>query len=66
MSRTERSNPVEKDDIPTWDERGQVLRMRVWFRILVAGIVLLWIALIFWVLFVEPIYDASALPLAVG
>jgi hypothetical protein len=66
MSRSERSNPVEQDDIPTWDERDQFFRMRAWFRILVAGIVLLWIAVIIWVLFIANIDKATVAMLSPG
>ena len=52
--------------IPTWDEQKQFFRTRNWFRILVAVIVILWVALIIWVLAVAPITDAQAAQLDVG
>jgi opacity protein-like surface antigen len=52
--------------IPTWDEQKQFFRMRNWFRILVAVVVILWVALIIWVLAFAPITDAQAAQLDVG
>jgi ElaB/YqjD/DUF883 family membrane-anchored ribosome-binding protein len=52
--------------IPTWDEQKQFFRMRNWFRILVAVVVILWAGLIIWVLAFAPITDAQAAQLDVG
>lgn len=65
MSNSESSAPVEQGGMPAWSEKDKFLQTRLWFRILVAVIVILWLALIVWV-FVSPIEDAAALPLAVG
>lgn len=55
-----------KGGVPTWDETRQFFRMRNWFRILIIVIGALWVALIFWVLFIAPIIDAPAAQLDVG
>jgi ElaB/YqjD/DUF883 family membrane-anchored ribosome-binding protein len=52
--------------IPTWDEQKQFFRMRNWFRILVAVVVILWAGLIICVLAFAPITDAQAAQLDVG
>ena len=51
--------------LPTWNETEQFFRTRRWFRLLVVILVILWMALITWVL-ISPIKDADALPLPVG
>lgn len=51
--------------MPTWDNEEKFLKTRRWFRGLVIVFVILWLALIGWVL-TSPIKDADALPLAVG
>jgi hypothetical protein len=53
-------------DIPTWDEKKQFFRMRAWSRTLIAVIVILWVALIIWVLAIAPITDAEPAQLSVG
>jgi hypothetical protein len=50
--------------IPTWDEQKKFFSMRTWFRILVAVIVILWVALFVWVLGIAPIAEAPAAQLA--
>jgi hypothetical protein len=66
MSAVKKVRPnTPKSDIPAWDERKQFFRMQTWIRILVGAIVLLWIALIIWVL-ASPIENAEAVPLRVG
>ena len=66
MSAVKKVKPnTPKADIPAWDERKQFFRMQTWIRILVGAIVLLWIALIIWVL-ASPIENAAAVPLRVG
>lgn len=57
---------VPQGDIPTWDEKKQFFRMQAWFRILAALIIILWVALIIWVLAFAPITDAEAAQLNVG
>lgn len=67
MSTIESVPPnVPKSDIPTWDEKKQFFRMQTWFRVLAALIIILWVALIFWVLAIAPITDAQAAQLDVG
>ena len=65
MSTFESTSPVVPGGMPTWSDRDQFFKTRRWFRFLVAIVVILWLALIAWVL-VSPINDAEALPLAVG
>src|SRR5687768_10213279 len=52
--------------MPTWDEQKQFFKTRNWLRILVALIVILWLALIIWVLTIAPIADAQAAQLDGG
>ncbi|HET9590520.1 MAG TPA: hypothetical protein VFO91_17165 [Anaerolineales bacterium] len=52
--------------IPTWDEQQEFFRTRNWLRVLVIVIVILWIALIAWVLFIAPIRETPAAELDVG
>jgi len=60
------STPVAASGgMPTWSDRDQFFKTRRWFRFLVAIIIILWLALIVWVLR-SNINDAEALPLAVG
>lgn len=63
-------NTVESDKpqggIPTWDEQKEFFRTRNWLRVLVTVIVILWIALIAWVLFIAPIQETPAAELDVG
>ena len=65
MSTSGSTSPVVQGGMPTWSEKDQFFKTRGWFRFLVAVVVILWLALIAWVL-VSPIDDAQALPLAVG
>ncbi len=51
--------------MPTWSEREQYFKTQRWFRVSIAVFVILWIILVAWV-FLSPIKDAEALPLAVG
>ena len=46
--------------------KKQFFRMQTWFRVLAAIIIILWVALIFWVLAIAPITDAQAAQLDVG
>jgi len=57
---------IPEGGMPTWDEQKQFFKTRSWFRILVALIVILWLALIIWVLVIAPITDAQAAQLNVG
>ena len=57
---------VPQGGMPTWDEQKQFFKTRNWLRILVAVIVILWLALIIWVLAIAPITDAQAAQLDVG
>jgi ElaB/YqjD/DUF883 family membrane-anchored ribosome-binding protein len=57
---------VPQPGMPTWDEQKQFFKTRSWFRILVTVIVILWLALIIWVLAIAPITDAQAAQLDVG
>ena len=67
MSTIENVNPnVVQGGIPTWDEEKQFLRMRAWYRVLAAVVVILWLALIVWVMGYAPIAEAPAAQLAVG
>ena len=67
MSTLENVNPrVEQGGIPTWDEEKQFLRMRAWFRVLILVVVILWLALIVWVLVYAPIEKAPVVQLEVG
>jgi len=52
--------------IPNWDEQNQFFKMRNWFRILVAVIIILWLALMVWVLAIAPITKAPVAQLDVG
>jgi len=65
MSASESTSPIPQGGMPTWSEKDQFFKTRRWFRVLVAVIVILWLALIGWVL-ASPIQDAEASPLAVG
>jgi hypothetical protein len=51
--------------MPTWDNEKKFLITRLWFRLLVILVIILWAILIWWVLAFE-IKDADALPLEVG
>jgi len=51
--------------MPTWDNEKKFLITRLWFRLLIILIIILWAILIWWVLAFE-IKNADALPLAVG
>jgi hypothetical protein len=51
---------------PTWDESKKWHATRFWFRVLVAIVVILWVALITWVLGFAPIVKANVTPLEVG
>ena len=51
--------------MPLWSEKDKFFKTRNWFRFLVIVTIILWGALIGWVLF-SPIQNADALPLAVG
>lgn len=57
---------IPQGGMPTWDEQKQFFKTRNWFRILVAVIVVFWLALIIWVLAIAPITDAQAAQLEVG
>lgn len=57
---------VPQGGMPTWDEQKQFFKTRNWFRILVAVIAIVWLALIIWVLAIAPITDAQAAQLDVG
>ena len=65
MSASESTSPIPQGGMPTWSEKDQFFKTRRWFRVLVAVIVILWLALIGWVL-ASPIQNAEASPLAVG
>jgi len=65
MSNSESNAPAEQGGMPAWSEKEKFMQTRLWFRILIVVIVILWLALIVWV-FVTPIEDAEALPLEVG
>lgn len=52
--------------LPTWDEARQFFKMQNWFRVLVIVLLILWAALIFWVLVIAPITDAPAAQMDVG
>jgi hypothetical protein len=51
--------------MPTWDNEKKFLITRLWFRLLIIVVIILWAILIWWVLAFE-IKDADALPLEVG
>jgi len=65
MSVSESTLPVPQGGMPTWSEKDQFFKTRRWFRVLVVIFVILWLALIGWVL-VSPVQDAEASPLAAG
>jgi hypothetical protein len=59
MSTVERAQPTMlQPGIPTWNEQKEFFSMRNWLRILVAVIVILWIALVVWVMAFAPITKA--------
>jgi len=67
MSTVESAHPnMQQGGMPAWDERNQFFKMRNWFRILVTLIVILWLALIVWVLAIAPIAKAPVAQLDVG
>jgi len=67
MQTVDNAQPdVPQGGIPTWDEQKQFFKTRSWFRILITLIIILWLALIIWVLAIAPITDAPAAPLKVG
>ena len=67
MTTVENVNPgMLQGGFPAWDERNQFFKMRNWFRVLVTLIIVLWVALIVWVLAIAPIRDAPAAQLDVG
>ena len=51
--------------MPTWDNEKKFLITRLWFRLLIIVVIILWAILIWWVLAFE-IKNADALPLEVG
>src|SRR5512138_864139 len=65
MIASESKPAAVQGGMPTWSESNQFFKMRRWFRLLVAVVVIVWLILIAWIL-VSPIQDAQALPLAVG
>ena len=65
MSASESTSPIPQGGMPTWSEKDQFFKTRRWFRVLVAVVIILWLALIGWVL-ASPIQNAEASPLAVG
>ncbi|HLO15328.1 MAG TPA: hypothetical protein VK206_10895, partial [Anaerolineales bacterium] len=59
MSAVENVRPgMTQGGIPTWNEQKQFNKMRIWLRILIALIVILWVALIVWVFAFAPIAKA--------
>src|SRR5215204_3639843 len=51
--------------MPAWDNEKKFLITRLWFRLLIIVVIILWAILIWWVLAFE-IKNADALPLEVG
>ena len=67
MSIAEGNQPVvQQGGMPAWSEKDQRFKMRRWFRLLVAVIVILWVLLIIWVGFIAPIKNVEASQLEVG
>ena len=54
---------MNQPGVPTWNDQEEFNSMRVWFRILVAVIIILWVALIVWVLGYAPITKAPVIQL---
>lgn len=65
MNSTVSTTPSVPAGTPIWDNEKKFLATRAWFRVLILLFVVLWLALIGWVL-TSDIDDADALPLAVG
>ena len=65
MSTSESTLKADQGGMPAWSDKDQFFKTRRWFRVLAGVVILLWLALIGWVL-ASPIDDAEALPLAVG
>jgi hypothetical protein len=65
MSQTP-SKPANAGAAPAWDEKWMWQRTRRLFMGLVTAVVVLWLALLIWVLFVAQIANAAAQPLPVG
>jgi hypothetical protein len=65
MSTLDSTAPAPQGGMPTWSDKDQFFKTRRWFRLLAAVVVILWLALVAWVL-LSPMEDAQALPLAVG
>jgi hypothetical protein len=65
MNSSARNVSVVQGGMPTWSDKDQFIKTRRWFFILVSVFVIMWVLLITWV-FISPIKDADALPLAVG
>jgi hypothetical protein len=66
MSSAESNKPVVQGGMPTWSERDQFFKMQRWFRVLIVGVVILWLLLIGWVLFIAPIEKAEVSKLEAG
>lgn len=65
MNSSASTTPSVPGGMPTWDNEKKFHSTRLWFRVLIVLIVIVWLVLIGWVL-TSPIQDADALPLAVG
>lgn len=51
---------------PTWTPQNEFRKVQFWFRILIIVIIILWLALIGWVMFIAPIEKMPASKLDVG
>jgi hypothetical protein len=54
------------DTLPVWAPETEFHKMKIWFRLLILIIVLLWAALIGWVLFIAPIQKMPVSQLEAG
>lgn len=66
MNSAKSIQPVVKNGMPTWSPPAQFLKVQFWFRSLIVLIVLLWVALIGWVMFIAPIEKGPISKLEVG
>jgi hypothetical protein len=66
MNNVEIKKPDGLNAVPPWSPASEFRKMKFWFRILISIIVLIWAALIGWVMFIAPIQKMTISQLEVG